>query len=177
MENIGEIMRKWIVAAALAFNAAALPLGTAAAQSPEVKPVDPPNKFTLLTSVASHHFGQRGYWDKGEYRPFNEFNPGVGLEYKLSDHIHLSAGTYRNSVYRQSVYAGVGFETGGNKQFGLGIELGGITGYNEMPVVPSAIPFVRIGDKNGVNAKVMVIPPVKNLTPAVVGLQFRVPIG
>lgn len=171
-------MRKFIVAAALALSALVTPLSQASAQSTEPQKDKEPSKLTLVLAGASHHFGQHEFWDNGQLRPFNEFNPGLGLEYKLSKHFHASAGTYKNSIYRQSFYAGIGIETDGSKPLGAGIELGGITGYAELPVIPSAIPYLRFGSQDGrVNFKLLGIPPIKNLTPAVLGLQMRVKIG
>lgn len=172
-------MKKFLLSTVFALHALAVPVGVASAQDRQADP--PPEdkgKISLVASGLSHHFGQRSYWDKDEQqqRPWNEVNLGGGLEYRLNHRFHLAAGTYRNSIHRQSFYVGVGIESGDNKTVGFGLEGGLITGY-EIPVVPSLIPYVRFGERDGVNLKVMAIPPVKNLTPAVVALQLRVPLG
>lgn len=143
---------------------------------------DRPNKgkLSLVFSGVSHHFGQRGYWDNGQLRHFNEVNPGVGVEYGLGRlgpfDAHVAAGFYRNSVYNTSKYLAVGLETNGSKFVGAGIDAGILTGYPDMPVPVAAIPYLRFGKSDGVNVKVDVIPPIKNLTPMTVGVQLRVPL-
>lgn len=37
---------------------------------------------------------------------WNQVNPGIGLRYEWTDTVSLQVGTYKNSFYRQSVYAG-----------------------------------------------------------------------
>jgi hypothetical protein len=142
-------------------------------------------KLSLVFSGASHHFGQRGFMENGTFRHFNEFNPGLGVEYRFgrlgSFDVNAGAGFYRNSVYNTSKYVSVGVETNGSKFIGAGIDAGLLTGYPDMgstiagmPLV--AIPHLRIGEADKVNLKVEVIPPIKNLTPMTVGVQVRVPI-
>ncbi|MDI1226879.1 MAG: hypothetical protein PSY14_04255 [bacterium] len=169
-------MKNKFLAAALLVNALALPLSDAAAQDSAGEPKQ--GDVTAVISGLSHHFGQRSYWDEnGQNRKWNETNYGAGLEYQLSKHFYVAAGGYKNSIHRASFYGGVGAETNGGKPLGLGIEAGLITGY-EIPVVPSVIPYVRIGSRNApVNLKINVIPPIKGLTPAVVAVQARFKIG
>lgn len=144
---------------------------------------DNKGKLSLVFSGAAYHFGQREYWDgeRGGMRHFNEINPGIGVEYGLGKlgpfNTYLTAGVYKNSVYRTSKYVAAGIETNGSKFLGAGIEGGLLTGYPDMKVPFAAIPYVRVGDADGVNLKVNVIPPIKNLTPMTVGLQLRVPLG
>jgi hypothetical protein len=137
-------------------------------------------KLSLVFSGASHHFGQREYWDGKEMRHFNEINPGLGVEYGLGKvgpfETYLAAGFYKNSVYNTSKYLAAGIETSSSKFLGAGIDAGLLTGYPDMPVPVAAIPFVRVGKSDGPNLKVNVIPPIKNLTPMTVGVQLRVPI-
>ena len=168
-------MKKQFLTAAFLVNALALPLANANAQdSAEPKNGD----ITLVISGASHHFGQRSYWDEnGQNRKWNETNYGAGLEYQLSKHFYVAAGGYKNSIHKPSFYAGAGVETNGSKPLGIGLEAGLITGY-EIPVVPSAIPYIRIGSRNApMNFKVNLIPPIKGVTPAVVAMQARLKIG
>ncbi len=170
-------MKKQLIAAAIIFNALALPLANASAQ--DVKPSTPEKgDISLVVSGVSHHFGQRSYWDEsGQNRKWNEVNFGGGIEYQLSKHFYAAAGGYKNSIHKASFYAGAGVETDGSRKFGAGLEAGLITGY-EIPVVPSLIPYIRIGSRNSpLNLKVNLIPPIKGLTPAVVAVQARFKIG
>jgi hypothetical protein len=138
-------------------------------------------RLSLVFSGVSHHFGQREYRENGQMRHFNEINPGIGVEYGLGKHgpfsTYVTAGIYKNSVYNTSKYLAAGIETNGSKFVGAGIEGGLLTGYPDMPVPLAAIPYVRIGEADGVNLKVNIIPPIKNLTPMTVGVQLRVPLG
>lgn len=148
---------------------------TVAAKTPDP---DPPEKgkLSVVFSGASRHFGWRQFNDDGQMRTFNEFNPGVGLEYRLNDTFHVEAGTYKNSLYRTSVYASVAAETSGSKFFGAGIQAGVLTGY-DMPAPVAAIPYLRFGSRDDkVNVKVNVIPPIPHVTPFTLGLQVRVKI-
>lgn len=147
------------------------------------KPDDPKGKLSLVFSGAAYHFKQREYWDRehGGMRHFNEINPGIGVEYGLGKlgpfNTYVTAGIYKNSVYKTSKYLAAGIETDGSKFLGAGIEGGLLTGYPDMKVPIAAIPYVRVGEADGVNLKVNVIPPIKDLTPMTVGVQVRVPLG
>ncbi|MEZ0226090.1 MAG: hypothetical protein ACAH83_16160 [Alphaproteobacteria bacterium] len=142
---------------------------------------DNKGKLSLVFSGAAYHFGQREYWENGHKRHFNEINPGIGVEYGLGKlgpfNTYLTAGVYKNSVYNTSKYVAAGIETNGSKFLGGGIEGGLLTGYPDMKVPIAAIPYVRVGEADGINLKVNVIPPIKNLTPMTVGVQVRVPLG
>jgi len=72
----------------------------------------------------------------------NETNLGVGVEYASYGVIG-----FENSYSRQSVAAYKRFEYDMNPYMGLGIRLGGVTGYKEesgMDVVPLAQPYLRV---------------------------------
>tara|TARA_R110001592_G_scaffold20926_22_gene84859 strand:- start:14398 stop:15249 length:852 start_codon:yes stop_codon:yes gene_type:complete len=106
--------------------------------------------------------------------PYNEFNPGVGAEYRLNNNFHAAAGIYKNSISGISVYLGAGAETNRDKFLGAGIDVGAVTGYMK-DVVPSAFPYMRLGREDQViNAQVGGIPAIENITPAVVALRLRV---
>jgi hypothetical protein len=146
---------------------------------------DPPRgkfRLTLVFNFTSHHFKQRHFTENGKRRHFNEFNPGIGFEYGLGKpggavEPYISAGIYKNSIYRLSTYVSIGAETDRSKFLGIGIGGGLLTGYPDMKVPFAALPYARIGDADHVNLKINVIPHIKNLTPTVVGPQIRVPVG
>jgi opacity protein-like surface antigen len=177
----------FLAAAAAATIAGSVAPNIAQAQQdpvPVVQTVDPekdkkpapPEKgrLTGVFSVASHHFGWRQFTENGQTRTFNEFNPGVGLEYRINDTFHVEAGTYKNSLYRTSVYASVAAETNGSKFLGAGLQAGLLTGY-DMPAPVAAIPYLRFGSRDDkVNVKLNIIPPIPKVTPATIGAQVRV---
>lgn len=106
--------------------------------------------------------------------PFNEFNPGFGVEYRLNDHFHAAAGLYSNSIHGLSVYAGAGVETNREKFLGAGLDVGAVTGYQD-GVVPSAFPYIRLGREDHIlNAQIGGFPEIENVTPAVIALRVRV---
>lgn len=84
---------------------------------------------TIGAHVGSYH-DQPGY---------NNFNPGVYAKLENG----ATAGFYYNSNRRMSAYVGYTLETPG-KWFAL--TLGAITGYERWPVMPLAVPSVRLGD-------------------------------
>lgn len=124
------------------------------------------DRTSVVLETVSHHFGK--------YRhEFNNLNPGIGAQYKISRLFHVGAGVYHNSLEKTAVYGVVGIETDGGKPYGAGLEIGAVTGYAN-PVTPAALPYVRLGRKDGkMNAKIDFMPPLKNVTPAVVALQLR----
>lgn len=100
---------------------------------------------------------------------YNENNYGIG--YKTND--GCLAGTYKNSLNKNSVYAGKEFQTDPilNDKLRLAIVLGMVTGYNK-PIQPLALPEVLYGNKEHEMA-LGVVPPIKNVTPATFALQYR----
>ena len=67
----------------------------------------------------------------------------------------FTAGAYRNSEARGTVYAGWTFETADRH---LALTLGAATGYSTAPVVPLAVPSVRIGLAGGFSARLAYLP-------------------
>ena len=101
-------------------------------------------------------------------KDFNENNYGLG--YKTND--GYLAGVYRNSLDKNSVYAGKEFQTDPIlDKLRLAIVLGMVTGYNK-PVQPLALPELLYGNKEH-EAALGFIPPIKNVTPATLALQYR----
>lgn len=87
--------------------------------------------LALGIHLGTYHFDRN--------RGYEEFNPGA---YVRCDNI--TAGAYRNSEGKPSVYAGY---TG--RPFAsipLDVTVGGVTGYRRSTVVPLLVPSVRIGD-------------------------------
>lgn len=115
----------------------------------------------LMSGFLSKHFGT----DKN----FNENNTGIG--YKSND--GWLGGYYKNSLNKDSLYAGKEFQTDpliGDK-LRLAIVLGMVSGYNK-PVQPLALPEVLYGNKEHELA-LGLIPSIKGVTPPTAALQYR----
>lgn len=103
---------------------------------------------SLLLFGASHHYKAPSRSDNvAEYR---EFNPGLGLKLDWDApegptywRPNVSAGAYRNSIGRTSIFAGPGIEIGRN--YGVQASLIYITGYNSVYMNVAAAPgaFIR----------------------------------
>ncbi len=88
----------------------------------------------LIISGASYHVGARKYMDKdnGQIVDFNEVNPGVGLQYSISDNLSISVGGYRNSYNETSIYGVASLESDPLTEIGkitVGLDAGIISGY------------------------------------------------
>jgi len=71
-------------------------------------------RLFLQANIASYHPSEDDDDD------FNEFNPGIGLEYHM-DGYYLAGGFFENSIDKTSTYWGIGHErTIGADWFGLG---------------------------------------------------------
>lgn len=102
-------------------------------------------------------------------KDYNENNHGIG--YKTND--GYLAGLYRNSLNKNSFYAGKEFQTDpliGDK-LRLAIVLGLVSGYNK-PVQPLALPELLYGNKEH-EVALGIVPPIKGITPMTAALQYR----
>lgn len=106
---------------------------------------------------------------------YNENNLGLGVEYRR-DALIATAGAYRNSAYKNSVYAMVGalpIEVGPFKMGGL---VGIANGYplmNNGGIVPAAAGIIALeGERAGVN--LVIIPGIKEKTPLTIAVQVKV---
>lgn len=167
---------------------------------PDPKKLTLRERFNVVVMTGSYHIGDRTYNTATPFRviqqaqlgpqgqlllmpvvtggvethKYNEFNPGVGVEFRINKYLHTGAGVYKNSIHQTSVYALLGTETSRSKFLGAGMEVGAVTGYFK-PIIPSAVGYVRLGrEDQAVNVKIGGIPPIKDVTPAVVTAQVRV---
>lgn len=75
-------------------------------------------QLRLDINLVSQHF----VGPPGSLGDFNEKNFGAGLEYQISDKVHVAVGSYANSIGDQSWYAGAGREFfRGDSLFNTGI--------------------------------------------------------
>jgi len=61
-----------------------------------------PGDYHIITHGFSYHTVPRPSDPQ-----WNQVNPGHGIRYELNDTVSIQAGFYKNSYYRNSVYAGV----------------------------------------------------------------------
>jgi len=101
-----------------------------------------PKKDTLGFHLFSRHFPSNDY---------NNVNPGI--YYRLAE--GPTAGIYRNSLRRTSVYAGYTLEWG---RFGL--TAGAVTGYTD-GVQPLLVPSMALFTYRGVTTRLIFIPRVE----------------
>lgn len=95
------------------------------------------SEFRMTIPLASKHF----FCASKQCNEFNETNLGLGVEYAGYGII-----SYENSYSRQSVAAYKAFEYDVNPYMGLGIRVGGVTGYKEesgKDVIPLAQPYLK----------------------------------
>ena len=128
-------------------------------------------RLFVQINLASYHPSEDSEDD------FNEFNPGVGLEYHL-DGYYLAGGFFENSIDKFSTYWGVGHErTIGADWFGLGILGGIVTGYDSgfSPRL-AAVPYVLL--KNGrASLKTYYVPAVGDVDEDAIGFALRFDMG
>lgn len=127
----------------------------------------------LLATCGSAHaetWVQAGGFSRhlGADRDFRETHPGAGVLWRPGGTWEYTAGFYRNSLDRTTVYAGAVWRGLGP----CGVLLGAATGYEGLPVVPLALP--TCGAQWGpVGLDVIAAPPV-GANPALVAVTFRV---
>jgi len=115
----------------------------------------------LVFPMASYHTERKGY---------NQINPGLGIERRLDERWSIGAGYYRNSVRKDSLYAGAHYMPWRVGEIRIGTALGVATGYGGLlPMVAPAA--VWDGPKLGV--AVLVTPPVSGKAMAGVMLRWR----
>lgn len=116
--------------------------------------------FLTLPAVSYHLQRHKGY---------NEINTGVGFEHDVAEDWRMGAGVYRNSIRKDSYYAGAIYAPYSLFGVKIGTSLGIVTGYGNP--LPMAIPtFMYEGREYGAN--VVVVPPVGVKT-GVIGLQLK----
>jgi hypothetical protein len=105
----------------------------------------------------------------------NENNVGLGLEYRTSSELSFMAGSYHNSVRKNTTYAAVNWQPLSMGSFKLGAAVGLMNGYpamNRGGTFFAALPMASYeGRRFGVNLGL--IPSMKDVDGAVI-LQFKV---
>lgn len=96
------------------------------------------SEFRATIPIASQHF----YCASDQCLDLNETNPGFGVEYAGYGLVG-----FKNSYSRQSYAFYKAFEYDAFDHLGVGIRLGGVTGYEQesgLAVVPLAHPYLRL---------------------------------
>jgi len=128
-------------------------------------------RLFLQVNLASYHPNEDSEDD------FNEFNPGVGLEYHM-DGYYFAGGFFENSIDKTSTYWGVGHErTIGADWFGLGILGGIVTGYDSgfSPRL-AAVPYILLKNER-VAVKTYYVPAVGDVDADAIGFALRFDMG
>ena len=123
--------------------------------------------WAIQFNIASYH--------PGASEDYNEFNPGIGIEYHY-EHFYLTAGYFYNSLDKDSFYAGIGKELawGNDFKYGIGGAAGIITGYEsgQEPVL-AALPYIFL-TKGKVTFKAHYIPEVGRVDDDAIGFAIRI---
>lgn len=127
----------------------------------------PAGELWLNVGGFSRHFNrQAGH---------NENNLGLGIEYRTSSELSFMAGSYHNSVRKNTTYAAVNWQPLSMGSFKLGAAVGLMNGYpamNRGGTFFAALPMATYeGRRFGVNLGL--IPSMKDVDGAVI-LQFKV---
>ena len=89
-------------------------------------------EFSVLSGFVSKHSGDKQY---------NETNNGIGFRIDSGDWKGWVVGTFRNSLWRQTFYAGKEWQRHVAGPLSVGLFAGAATGYNYV-VIPAALPEV-----------------------------------
>ncbi|MES2901785.1 MAG: hypothetical protein V4723_18815 [Pseudomonadota bacterium] len=148
------------------FCALALTLFACLAARAEEAPVRS-KELWLDTGFATYHFQS----DKD----LNGRNPGLGVEYRISDSSAVTAGRFFNSDRRHSRYAGMYYQPWTVQGVRLGVVAGGFDGYPRMRDggwFLAAIPVATI-EYQRVGVNLAVVPTYKNRLHGGVSVQFK----
>ena len=128
-------------------------------------------RLFMQINIASYHPNEDSEDD------FNEFNPGLGLEYHM-DGYYFAGGFFENSIDKFSTYWGVGTErTIGADWFGLGILGGVVTGYDSgfSPRL-AAVPYILLSNGR-TSLKTYYVPSVGDVDEDAIGFALRFDMG
>lgn len=81
----------------------------------------------------SHHYGA-AYDGKSQDYEYTEINPGVGIDYGLTQNVSLGAGYAVMSYGEGGLYGGVDVHTDRGQGFGIGLSLAYVEAYKDTPV-------------------------------------------
>lgn len=104
---------------------------------------------------------------------FESMTPGLGVvcDTRIED-VRVAAGAFRNSIRKNSVYAGAAWQPLRLGPAHVGVFGGAITGYNR-GVMPMAAGIVSMYLTPRTQFHMIIIPTVKGLTPATLALSVK----
>lgn len=107
-------------------------------------------------------------------KQFNQRNYGLGLEYRSGDMAYM-AGQYKNSDYRNSVYAMAAWTPLSIGSIRAGCAIGAVNGYrgaNNGGIGPAVVGIVKMEmEKAGLN--LVFIPPLPEKSPFTIAMQAK----
>jgi hypothetical protein len=135
----------------------------------------PPPQWWGNLNIGSQHFGDTSDF-LGPGESFNEFNPGIGVEVQWQPAHAVAAGYFLNSLDEDSFYAVYHYTP---IPLGRFVRLGafggvvtGYPGYNDGGLAPAGGLIGKIeGERFGAN--LILLPPLKDVTPTTLGLQIK----
>lgn len=135
----------------------------------------PPPQWWGNLNVGSQHFGDTSDF-LGPGESFNEFNPGIGVEVQWQPAHAVAAGYFLNSLDEDSLYAVYHYTPIPLGRFvrvgAFGGVVTGYPGYNDGGLAPAGGLIGKIeGERFGAN--LILLPPLKNVTPTTLGLQLK----
>ena len=128
------------------------------------------SELWLNPGLLSYHFDQS--------KNFNAVNYGFGGEYKFSSVASLTAGTFRNSNYRQSNYVGMYWQPIAIGPVQIGVVAGGFNGYlsnNNGGWFPAVLPAFTV-EGRWVGFNVILIPTIADRVSGSLSLQLKLKV-
>tara|TARA_B100001971_G_C18194486_1_gene540605 strand:- start:524 stop:1129 length:606 start_codon:yes stop_codon:yes gene_type:complete len=133
------------------------------------------DNVSVSLNMGSKHVQQSSYYDwfSNEKIPYNETNPGLGIQYDFatvaskSARLYVTAGGYENSFYETTYYAGLGIVTDNHRFLGprldFGAELHATHGYRTLDgdkpaILPLPHLFAEYEIKKNFNLRVGYLP-------------------
>ncbi len=165
MKNMPPVAALW-VASVFAAPAA---FAESSSTSLDLTPVSNAQLWLNVGGFSRHFHRDAGY---------NENNLGIGIEYRTSPEISYMAGSYYNSVRKNTTYAAVNWQPWTVGPFKLGAAVGLMNGYpamNRGGHFFAALPMATYeGRRFGINLGL--IPSIKNVDGAVI-VQFKLRVN
>lgn len=156
------------------------PTDASVESSPPVQPAASLSGFNLHIFGLSYHPDREG---ARRNKLDNEFNPGLGLGYKLHDDkrgaAFVEAGVYKDSGYNRATFAGVGYEFKLGERWSLGAYLLGFDSptYNDGRFFIAPIPRLAY-DFGGAKLNAVYAPRYREYNDlAVFALFLSIPLG
>ena len=102
---------------------------------------------------------------------YNEQNWGLGYEQTVTNSWSVAVGNYKNSEYRDSIYAYGRYALYKKDQWNIGLNAGIVTGYLKQSVLPMVLPEVCYGWVCS-----MIIPQIGGIEAGAITARLRIAI-